>query len=274
MNLSNKIATLSLSAALVTTATAGEYLIKKGDLSIAQSISYTTYDQFWVGSAKQPGVPGGGDIERTSYRTYLYYGIDENFALDASIGYADISSGLTDSGSLADSSIGLSWQLANESDSALDWMVRTGINIAGDYETGFISAPGDGENGIDLMTKFGRSFGSNGARGDVEVGYTLNNADVPDSFRLRAGPTIPVGKGVSLDFSGIYFAGVDGIDIGGTGFTGLIDLPKVQEKGTAGELGISFGAGNGYYRFSVSKVFDGENIGDEFTIGGFASFKF
>ncbi len=264
----------SIAVLITTNAFAGDYLIESGQSSIAFSATRTTFNQFWVGSEKQPGVPGGGDIERNSYRSYFYYGLGTDFALDLSVGYGEVTTGLTKSDDFTDSQIGLSWQLAKQGESPLDWMVRTGVNIAGGYETGLISALGDGENGIDLMTKFGGNFGSSASRGDVEIGYTLNDGDVPDSLRLRAGPTIPFGNGLSIDLSGIYATGTSGIDIGGEGFTGLGDLPKVKEQATAGEVGLSLSSQYGYYRMSVSKVFDGRNIGDELTVGLFGAFSF
>jgi|GEM_PF-1942583 len=274
MHLAKTFTSLSFIAALASASIAGNYMPQAGEKTIGVSVTHTSFDRFWAGSDKQPGVPGGGNIERTSYRTYLFYGIKDDLALDLSIGYADTSSALSSGDDFTDSQIGLSWQLANEGESAMDWMVRAGVNIGGGYETGFLSAPGDGENGLDFMTKFGRAFGSGGARGDLEIGYTFNDGQVPDSFRLRGGPSFPLGQGMNLDFSGIFFQGVDGIDIGGPGFSGLIDLPRVKERAIAGEVGFSFNAGGGYYRLSVSQIFDGENIGEEFTFGVFAGFGF
>lgn len=258
---------------LASNASAGNYLIAPGESDVAFSISHTSFDQFWAGSAKQDGVPGGGNIERTSFRSYFFYGIDDGLALDLSIGYADTSSGLSDDSEFTDTTIGLSWQAKEESDAGFDWLVRGGISIAGGYDVGVLSAPGDGENGLDFMTKFGKTF-SNGTRGDLEIGYTFNDGDVPDSFRLRAGPSFQLNDTFTLDVSGIYFTGIDGIDIGGPGFTGLGDLPLVEEQGTAGEIGLAFSAGKGYYRLSLSQLFDGRNIGEETTIGAFGSFRF
>lgn len=274
MKHSKLISTLAAASVLATVASAGHYTPKKGDANVGFSLSYTSFDQFWAGSDKQPGVPGGGNIERTSYRSYFFYGIEDNLALDLSVGYADTSSNLSNGHDFTDSSIGLSYQLSDENSGSYDWMVRGGFNIAGSYDTGFLSAPGDGENGFDLMTKFGKTLSSNGTRGDLEIGYTINGGDVPDSARLRVGPTFPVSDTISIDAAGIFFTGIDGIDIGGPGFTGLADLPKVEERGAAGEVGISFNTSQGYYRLSVSQVFDGRNIGEELTIGAFGSFSF
>ncbi|MCH6257138.1 hypothetical protein MLD52_11310 [Puniceicoccaceae bacterium K14] len=275
MKIANYISLSFLSIVFAAGVSASDYLIAPGKIALGQSISHTSFDEFWAGSAKQPGVPGGGEIERTSYRSYIFYGIQEDLALDFSFGYADTSSVLSTDGSLTDYALGLSWQLAHEEDSSLDWMVRAGISIADSYEVGVLSAPGDGENSFDLMTKFGRSFTENGIRGDVEVGYTLSDGgDVPDSYRLKAGSSIPLGGGFAFDVSGIYFSGIDGIDIGGPGFSGLADLPKVEESGTAGEIGLSVATNYGYYRISVSQILDGRNIGEELTSGIFASFSF
>lgn len=259
---------------LASSASAGNYLIAPGESDIAFSVSHTSFDQFYAGSAKQDSVPGGGNIERTSVRSYFFYGLDDGLALDLSVGYADTSSGLSDSSDFTDTTIGLSWQAREESADGFDWLLRGGVSIAGSYDVGLLSAPGDGENALDFMTKFGKTLGQNGTRGDVEIGYTINNGSVPDSFRLRAGPTFPISDTFSLDVSGIYFTGIDGIDIGGPGFTGLGDLPLVEEQGTAGEIGLSFNAGPGYYRLSLSQLFDGRNIGEETTVGVFGSFRF
>lgn len=258
---------------LASSSFAGEYLIAPGKSDAAFSVSFTTFDQFWAGGAKQPSVPGGGDVERLSFRGYYFYGITDSVAADVSIGYADTSTGLSDDSEFTDLTLGLAWQVLEESDAGFDWLVRAGFSIAGDYEVGVLSAPGDGENNFDLMTKVGKSFGG-GLRGDLELGYTVSGGDVPDSFRLRTGPSWQIFDTVTLDVSGIYFEGIDGIDIGGPGFTGLRDLPRVEEQGLVGEVGLAFSAGSGYYRLSVSKIFDGRNIGEELTVGAFSSFRF
>jgi len=274
MKFTHSLYSLAIASGIASSAIADGYLIGSGQSDLAFSISHTSFDQFWAGSAKQPGVPGGGNIERTSFRVYYHYGLENDTAIDLSIGYADTSSGLSDGSDFTDSSIGLSWQGAVQSEDGIDWILRGAVNIAGDYDVGVLSAPGDGENGFDIMTKFGKTLGSNGIRADAEIGYTLNDGDAPDSFRLRAGPTFPVSDGFSIDLTAIYFTGIDGIDIGGAGFTGLGDLPKVEERATAGEIGFAFNAGSGYYRLSISQIFDGRNIGEELTLGAFGSFRF
>lgn len=268
------ITSVALAASALSTAFAGSYLPKAGERVAAFSLTHTTFNEFWAGSEKQPGVPGGGEIERTSYRSYLYYGLQENLSLDLSFGYADVSANLGSQGAFTDSTIGLSWQLSHQEEDNLDWMVRAGINLEGDYDVGALSAPGDGENGFDLSTKLGTNLGSSNLRGDIELGYTFNDGQVPDSYRFRVSPTYQVNELIAVDVAGTYFSGRNGIDIGGEGFSGLGDLPRVEERGTAGEVGISFNTDFGYYRLSASRILDGRNIGEEVTVGLFGAFNF
>lgn len=269
----NRFALFFLSSFLANNVMAGDLVAAPGATSIGASISHTSFDQFYAGDDLQPEVPGGGEIERTSLRLYAEHGVGQDMSIDLSAGYADTSSGITEDNDFTDVQIGFNWQFADEQTSLADWQVRAGLNIAGDYETGRLSAPGDGENGIDISTRAVRTI-LNGVTGEFQAGYTFNDGDVPDSYRLRVGPRFELGSGIALDFTGIYFSGIDGIDIGGEGFSGLEDLPKVEEEGLVGEVGITINGNFGFYRFSASQLFDGANIGEELTFGLYTGFGF
>jgi hypothetical protein len=84
-----------------------------------------------------------------------------------------------------------------------------------------------------------------------------------------------LGGGFYLDASTRAFGATSGLDIGGPGFTGLRDLPKVRERGIVSEAGVAYGDGGGrYFRAYVSQLFNGRNVGEELTFGGSATFSF
>ena len=270
--------TLAASALLLATspftAAAKDYLPKAGQSSLSLGVSYTEFDRFYAGDVLQPGVPGGGEITRLSYRGYFFYGLQDGLALDFSIGYAQTDSNITDQSAFTDIYAGINYQFAKEDTAGLDALVRFGVIIAGDYDTGFLSAPGDGENGLDFSVKFGRSLGIDALRSESEIGYAIYEGPVPDSYRIKSGFAFDLGGGFSVDASAIYFNAPQGIDIGGPGFTGLGDLPAVGEEGIAGEFGIAVGTPYGYYRLGYTEVFDGENVGEERTVGLSGSWSF
>lgn len=254
---------------------AGYYSLESGKVAASFSVTHTSFDQFWAGDVEQPGIPGGDDIERLSYRAYIDYGLTDSITADLSLGYADVDANLGDQTAFADILLGLRWQFLEETTSMPDAVFRLGATLQGDYDVGQLSAPGDGADGIDLSLKAGKTLTDWGLRGELSTGYSFKSEDVPDNYWYKILGMVPVGHGISLDAAFIYAEGVDGIDIGGPGFTGLADLPKVEEEANIIEVGVAWDSGDyGYYRLAYSEIVDGRNIGEESTIGFSASFKF
>lgn len=251
------------------------YMLHQGEFATSFSLTHTTFDEFWAGDVKQPGVPGGGDIDRLSYRVYVDYGLSDTFKADFSVGYADVDANLGSQDDFTDVFLGMSWQFIEETSSMPDIMLRLGATIQGSYDVGQLSAPGDGASGFDLSTTLGKTLTDWGLRGEFALGYSFKSEEVPDNFWYKLKGIVPVGNGFSLDGGYSYFTGIDGIDIGGPGFTGLGDLPLVEEEAHILEVGLAFDSGDfGYYRLVYSEVIDGRNIGVEQTVGLSASFAF
>ncbi|MEM7673323.1 MAG: hypothetical protein AAF212_08290 [Verrucomicrobiota bacterium] len=275
----------------ISTTTMAQYLPKKDQLSVSTGFSNTTFDEFYSGPGGETEgpTPGNEEIERNVFRTYLYYGIEDNLAVDFSFAIADVQAfeGVPDTvgnqTEFADFTLGLNWQPFLEATYGFDLLTRVGINIEGTYETGALSAPGDGANGIDLGVKFGRTLTDSGIRGDVALNYYIRGEGVPDSFSIKVGPSIPLPYNFNLDAGLIYFTSTqDGLDIGGPDFgtnrlsnpSPLRDLPLVEEEGTVGEVGLSLSSGRYYWRASISQLFDGKNVGKELTFGISLSLSF
>lgn len=268
-----------------------QYLPKKDQLSVSTGFSNTTFDEFYSGpgGTTEGPTPGNEEIERNVVRTYLYYGIEDNLAVDFSFAVADVQAfegvpdTVGDQTEFADFTLGLNWQPFFEANYGFDLLTRVGINLEGTYETGELSAPGDGANGVDFGVKFGRTLTDSGIRGDVALNYYIRGEGVPDSFLIKVGPSIPLPYNFNLDASLIYFTSTqDGLDIGGPGFgenrvsnpSPLRDLPLVEEEGTIGEIGLSLSSGRYYWRASISQLFDGRNVGKELTFGISLSLSF
>ena len=189
-----RIATYLLTCGL-TTAAFAQYLPKKDQLSLSTGFSHTTFDEFYSGPGgdTEGPTPGNESITRNVVRTYLFYGIEDDLALDFSFGVADVSAfeGVPnaegDQTEFADFTLGINWQPLNQGSHGFDLLTRVGVNIEGTYETGALSAPGDGANGVDLGFKVGHLFYDLGFRGDVGVNYYIRGEGVPDAISIRLG---------------------------------------------------------------------------------------
>lgn len=240
-----------------------------GKLYFTPSISFQTFDEFYVGKTRSPL---GSDIDRTSFRLYFDYGLTENWAADGSIGYFRTESAGGDQDGLADTYLGVRRALTTQANQGVDVAVRLGFTVPGDYETGQLSTPGDDAYGADLKLLAGRSFG--GTRVEAAVGYAVNEGNVPEAFSYGVKVIQQIGGFIWIDAGYRAFESNGDLDIGGPGFT-FPRLPEVSERGEIVEVGIAASdAGGRYYRVYASELVDGENIGREKTFGASVTFAF
>lgn len=252
-------------------------VLPKGESYLSTAFYYQSFDEFYAGDTRGP-TPGGKDIERSHFRINAEWGLTERLGADLNIGYFDTSSGtggpfsVGSQNGLADSYLGLIYELSTAEAEGFDSVVRLGATIPGDYETGELSAPGDDAFGVDLKIMSSFDFGSGAI--DGYVGYWAYESSVPSStgFGVTYKQYLP--NNFWLEGGYHYFDSDGSLDIGGPGFTGA-NLPFVSEEGQRWEIAAGFAdSSQRYYRISYSQLFDGRNIGREETIGVSVSFPF
>ncbi len=203
------------------------------------------------------------DLELQTLFVGVSYGITDRLSIDGQFGYGEsdfaVNPVLSPQGGLSgitDSKIGLRYSLYNSDGSAIT--ARGAVIIEGDYDTGAITAIGDGDSGLEVALLAGKIFDS-GFAISGEAGYRTRGSDVPDEW--FGGVT---GSYAFNDMIGTYvgyqLVRSDGdLDVGAAGFTPQ-RFPEVDEDYNLVNAGLSFNfsdswsAGIGY-----GKKLDGRN---------------
>lgn len=221
-------------------------------------------DEFFIGDESRSL---GGDIEGTFLWFNASYGYDDIWAFDFRTGYAEtrFETNPTDQSDIADTSVGVSYQIINEFEADNGWptiSVRGGYTFGGSYETDVIEAIGDGASGLDLSLLVGKSVTPAVAVfGDIT--YRQRNDDVANGFKylLSAYYTTPVdGLGLQVATGGIRTD--SDINIGDPGF-GVEQFPQTDRDSDWLIFGVNYGFNNGFgLGFSYSSVLSGTNVAD------------
>lgn len=282
MNITRKIAVLVAPlAAFVTTAHAdgSVWLPAPGAGSLSASYVSQDADDFWhIVNGQMSHTPFPPGLEQTTTFLSAGYGLSDAWAVDAQVGWSEASNkanpgahptldGRTDLG------LGVTWRFADEvlSDGP-SAAVRFGLILAGDYETAYPTAIGEGADGMELSGIIGKVFGNRLAL-SAEVGTRNRSSDVPqETFmnfdaHLIAGPYLVLSANYHVqDSSGEQ-------DIHGPGFTRFV-LPFVAEDVSR----VSFGGTLSFDRFDVGlrwfDVVDGRNTADFKAVSGTFSYNF
>ncbi|ARU54182.1 hypothetical protein OLMES_0073 [Oleiphilus messinensis] len=229
-------------------------------VSIALETVYQSGDEFYLGANK---IELGGDLDQITYWLKLGYGLSENLALDARIGYSetDFEGSPTEESDIADSNIGVTWRFVDEfvaSTPAPSLAFRIGATIAGDYDTGAIDSLGDGASGVEASFLAGRILNDYLAI-STELGYRIRESDVPDEFfyGLNTYFIITPQWNFSLGYQAIEADG--DLDIGTPEFTAE-KFNQVDEDTATVTLGISFNPTQQLnLNTTFSQIVDGRN---------------
>ena len=218
------------------------WLPGEGSGDVSFSYVAQTADEFFAGSTEMP-LPT--DLEMDTFQIGFSYGINDRLALDIRAGYAQ-SDFLTDPGlapqgglnGVTDSRIGLRWLLLDEfGDAPVTLTLGGAINIEGSYDTGAITAIGDGASGAELALAIGRQFDS-GFSLNGEFGARRRGGDVPNEwfFGVTAGYAF---TGRLSGYVGYEDVNSDGnLDIGAAGFSPA-RFPEVEEDYSLWHAGLS-----------------------------------
>ena len=215
-----------------------------GDVGI--SYVHQSADEFWhcttpecpKGGVEKTPTPGGGkDLRLSTLWLSAGYGISDNVALDAQLGWAKSDyagagpkkMGADSLNGIADFNVGLRWRITDELIS--DWpsiALRVGAILAGNYDIGYINSLGDGGDGLEASVIVGK-FVSERVGVSGELGYRNRNNGIPAETFLNLSGLAVVNEAVSLgvDYRRVNASG-SGIEIGGPGFSPA-RFPEVEE---------------------------------------------
>ena len=135
------------------------WLPEPGSTSVSVSQVHQTADELYIKEDKND-LPDDLDLETTFLS--VSHGLNDDIALDFRTGYArstfDPAAPTHESGR-TDTNIGVSWRVIDEfiSDYNLpSTVLRAGVILQGNYDTGNINAIGDGADGLELSVVSGK----------------------------------------------------------------------------------------------------------------------
>ncbi len=260
MNPSTKYSLLAIAVAgtiLATPAQASDqsaWVPEQGSGEIVLGYGQQTADRFYAGDAEM-ALPV--DLELDTTFLGFSYGLTDRLAVDAQLAYAKsdfaVDPVLSPEGGLsglADSKIGLRYSLYNADGAAV--AIRAAAIIEGNYDTGALSAIGDGGSGAEVALLAGKAFDSGfGING--EVAYRTRSSGIPDDWSASATLSYAFNDYFGA-YAGYQILRADGdLDIGGAGFSPA-RFPEVDEDYEIAQGGLSFqfsetwGGGIGYGR--------------------------
>jgi hypothetical protein len=235
---------------------AGEspWLPNEGEGSVSFSYGQQSADKFYAGDTEL-SLPV--DLELATSTINFTYGFTDRLAFDARVGYAS-SDFLTDPGlapnggldGVTDSRFGLRYKL-HETDSTVFTLNGAAI-IEGSYDTGAITAIGDGGSGAEVSLLFGAQSGG-GFYASGELGYRTRSNDVPDEWFANLSGAYAFNDFFSASLNYQVVRSDGDLDVGGPGFSPA-RFPELDEDYDLLFAGINFqpdqvwGFGVGYGR--------------------------
>lgn len=213
---------------------------QRSDLTFAYLTQST--DEFFAGETELR-LPR--DLELDTFAVGYTYGVSDRLTVDIAGGWArsefTVAPPLTDAAELdgvIDSRIGLRYRLLDEfASGGLTLTLSGAVLIEGDYETGAINAVGDGASGLEASILAGRIFAT-GLSLSGEAGYRYQNHNVPNEWFASADVGYTFTPYISARVGYAFVDALDGIDIGGPGFTPA-RFPEVEEDYQVFSAGLS-----------------------------------
>lgn len=258
------------------------FFSSKNSLSLTASYTYSTYDEFYVGTEKVSPVPAHNSIDQNIYGLYAKYGLSDNLTLIGNLPYIStkgngmpdpINSETKESG-FQDVSIFAKYRPYSfeMTKSNINLVTALGVNIPTGYEPNGVLSIGSGAFSTDIhlgahlntdLGFFSTFIAGYSFRGNAKNTFNTNGGgdfNVPNAF-IAAGKIGYAGSDFYLEGWIDYQSSSDGIDIMGPGFAG--NLPETRVDYTrlgatayvplSSLLGLSAGYGT---------VVDGRNVGD------------
>lgn len=246
---------------------------KSGSVSVAHV--YQDANKFYRGKEKRT-LPFQG-IEQSTTFVSLNYGLTDSLAVDVQGGYSDVNRdvGPGDNG-MIDTTIGLTWRAMDEDISETGMpsvAVRVAGIIAGDYDTGYPHAIGDGGDGFEASLLAGKVIDGRFALSG-EVGQRERSNNVPGETYLNLSAYVIVTPRLTLQAQ-YHKTMADGdLDIGGAGFSPA-RFPETDEDMDRISIGGTLNLTDRVsLRLNWFSIVNGRNTADFNAIMGAASFNF
>jgi len=270
---------LTLAVSGVTVFGQSAWLPAQHQFKATPGFSFSTFDEFWMGSSKVDNPPNGKSMDQYTGYLSLDYGILEQLAADVTVGYtatdSDAFGGDASDDGLMDTSVGLRLRLLDEFASDSPYVptlaIRIGGIIAGTYDPNKPFSAGDGADGFESSLLLGKTIRDTGFGFYGDIGYRVRENPVPDEVFGTAGIFQQIGV-INLAFGYRHIQSLSGLDIGGSGFNPALGdshgFPALEEINQIIEGAVSLSDNGGRnYQLSVGTNVDGRNTGDKVLVG-------
>ncbi len=232
----------------------------KGHVDLAPSVTFESYDEFWVGETKVSD-PGVGQVDTTSVTLWLAYGLTDDLTLVVNVPWVDADSdglGEFHESDLQDLSVLGKYRFATFGSSVRSQLVgafglRTPMSH---YEANQPVDVGDGTT--DWLARFVYQLEVGSFYASQQVGYDLRGDDAPNNVPLYTELGYTLGRTTfNLGFAKLLAAG--GTDIGDPGFTFPSNEEEYERAGAKVYFRASDTIGIAVAGFTT---LDGRNTGD------------
>ena len=261
---------------LPTASAQSAWLPAEGRLEITPRYVYQSFDEFWIRRDQRMKLPD--DVEQHTGTISAEYGLNQSWALDATVGYTRVETAAfgasTKDDGLADSRFGVRYRALDERAHASAWMptitLRAGAIVAGTYDEGQPFSAGDGAHGGEFSVLLGKAFGDTGFGLYGEAGYRLRENPVPDDFFGSIGVYKTLGS-FTVNAGYRHIQSLSGVNIMDPGFT----FPTLKEINQLFEAGLGYqDKGGRFYQVFGAFPMYGRNTGDKIILGVSATFGF
>ena len=237
-----------------------------GQLSLTLNVTDQTGDNAYIGDdeIKADTITGGAanSFDRTDTSVLLQYGVSDNLAVDALLGYGESEAGTADEDAgFTDAILGVSWRVVDEFltvNKLPTVTLRGAVIFAGDYDGNRLAGLGKGENGFQASVVVGKQF-TEKFSASAELGYEERGGDVPEAtYYSLIGHYQPRSDiGLSLGYSSKEYD--SDLDIGGPGFnpSRFQEVNEEREVATF-NIGWAVAAKHGV-ALSYATLLDGRN---------------
>lgn len=268
-------------APLVASADGSAWLAEPGTGFVNVSYVHQTADEFYRAQEKRPTPAGGEDLSQGTVWVNLDYAMTDSLAVDVQVGWAQsdfvelFPGPAPEDGysGLVDTTIGLTWRMVDEAIvDAPSVAFRIGGIVAGDYDTGYINALGDGGNGYEASLIVGKFLGDRlGVSG--EFGYRDRDNDIPAAVYANVSALWLLNDQFALGFDYQQVNSETALDIGGPGFSPA-RFPELEEDTQSVGLRLFWNLGDVGLNLFHARVVDGRNTAANGITGATVSYFF
>ncbi len=245
------------------------WLPAPGGGSVSLSLIYQTADEYYKGTTKGAFTLSDNDLIQKTAMVKIKYGLKDSLAFDLALGGSQASKAgagpkeSDDETGLTDINLGLTVGLVDEAENPQSPSValRVGAIKSGGYDTGYINSIGDGGNGFEISGIVGK-FLSDSFAVSGEFGYRIRNESIPEALFANATASLIVSNVLGISFNYTMEDSIDGLDIGGEGFS-PDRFPELEEDvHTIGSTLTVLVGGGASLSGSYTTVIDGRNTAD------------